>query len=310
MPVHPFRFSLNVNQADGPERWAALAREAEAVGCASLLVSDHLGRQLAPLIAAMAAADATEDLRVGVLVAANDFRHPVVHAKELATLDLLSGGRAEWGMGAGWIEPEFEAAGIPFDPAPTRVERLEESILVMKALFAGEPVDHRGRHYTLSGQIGHPAPTSKPHPPLTIGGAQPRILRLAGREADIVSVNPSFSARHVLGRPPPQSVEEAVDDQVGWIASGAEGRPAPELGMTAAPFAVTDDPAGVAERAAPNQHLSPDEVLRSPHALIGSVAGICDVLRERRARWGISYWSIPAPALDAATPVIERLAGT
>ena len=176
-----FRFGVTAHQAGSGAEWKALSRKVEDLGFSTLFVCDHLGDQLAPVPALAAAAEATTDLRVGVLVACNDFRHPVIQAKEVATLDVLSGGRAEWGVGAGWLAPEYEAAGLAFDPGPVRVDRMQEAVAVMKALLGDGVVTHEGRHYRVTNLDGRPKPVQRPHPPLLIGGARKRVLRFAGQ---------------------------------------------------------------------------------------------------------------------------------
>jgi probable F420-dependent oxidoreductase len=308
--ARPFRFAASVHEVQGGQQWRAFSRRVEELGYSTLVMADHLGEQLSPMPALAATAEATTRLRVGTLVTCNDFRHPVVHAKEVATLDVLSDGRGEWGMGAGWVPSEFEAAGIAFDAPGTRVERLQESVALMKQLFADGPVTFRGTHYTVSSLDGQPKPVQRPHPPLMIGGQGPRMLAFAAREADIVSVAPSIAARHVGATPPSETVEAAMDRQVEEIEVAAGDRfDEIELNAVLFPVAVTDSPEESA--AAWSEHLGydPDEVLRSPHVGAGTVEQLCNALVERRERWGISYWSVPSAAVDAFAPVVARLAG-
>lgn len=308
--TRPFRFAVTAHSAPSGDAWRELATRTEDLGYSTLFVSDHLGDQLAPIPALTAAAAATTRLRVGMLVAANDFRHPVVHANELATLDVLSEGRVEWGMGAGWLAPEFHAAGIPFPDAPTRVERLQEAISVMRACFADAPATFAGDHYRVTELDARPKPLQRPHPPLLVGGAERRMLTHAARHADIVGVNPTMRSRTILGRPPKLSVEAAVDQQIGWIREAARERStSPELNMVGFPTAVTDDRDRRAVDVAPTLGLDPAEVLVSPHVLLGTVDELCEQLEARRARWGVSFWTVPAGQVDAFAPVVERLTG-
>ncbi|MDQ1508786.1 MAG: hypothetical protein QOG50_630 [Actinomycetota bacterium] len=280
------------------------------MGYSSLLVSDHLGDQLALIPALAAVIDATTSIRIGALVACNDFRHPVMYAKELATLDLLSNGRIDWGIGAGWLASEYEKAGLAFDRPGVRVDRLREAVAVMKGLFGDEPVTFEGAHYRIRGLNGTPKPRQRPHPPLLVAAASKRLMSFAAREADIIGIAPSISARQVGSRPPLRSVEAAVDEQIEWIRVAGGDRCADiELNMVAFPLAVTDDAAAAAARLSPAVGLSPDEVLRSPHIWIGTPNEIATSLERHRERWGISYWAIPAHALDRVAPVVERLAG-
>src|SRR6266550_2451379 len=191
----PFRFGVICEHMQSAEEWVTKARQAEEYGYSTLLIRDHFirepfGDQLAPLIALMAAANATKTLRVGSLVMDNDYRHPVMLAKEAATLDLLSGGRFELGIGAGWLRSEYEQAGMVFEPAGVRVSRLEEAIQVLKALFADQPITFAGDHYTITNLSGFPKPTQRPHPPILVGAGSKRMLALAAREADIVGILP------------------------------------------------------------------------------------------------------------------------
>jgi probable F420-dependent oxidoreductase len=304
-----FRFGVTAHQAGSGAEWKALSRKVEDLGFSTLFVCDHLGDQLAPVPALAAAAEATTDLRVGVLVACNDFRHPVIQAKEVATLDVLSGGRAEWGVGAGWLAPEYEAAGLAFDPGPVRVDRMQEAVAVMKALLRDGVVTHEGRHYRVTNLDGRPKPVQRPHPPLLIGGARKRVLRFAGREADIVGVAPAPSTDRSGTSGGGEAPVSAADRQLGWLRDAAGNRfDDLELNMVAFPVIVTNDREQRAAKLADRMRLAPSAVLMAPHVWIGTVAQICDSLEERRQRWGVSYWVVPASALDAVAPVAARLA--
>jgi probable F420-dependent oxidoreductase len=277
-----------------PTGWRELAHSIEDLGYATLHVSDHVRDGLAPLPALAVAAEATTTLRVGPLVLANDLRNPVVAAKELATLDVLSGGRLEWGMGAGWVPRDFEATDIPMDPGRERVARLVTSIARMQAWFAE----------------GAPSPVQRPHPPLLVGGAQRGVLSLAAREADVVGIGPSLLARSIFGGPPECSPTEALDRQVGWLEAAAPERiEVVERHVVAFPAVVTDDARGRAASVGETLDWTVDDVLSAPHVLIGSVDALCDALVERRERWGISYVTVQAAAARAFAPVVARLAG-
>jgi probable F420-dependent oxidoreductase len=306
----PFRFGVLMHNWGTRQEWIDKARRIEAQGFSTLLVPDHLDGQFGAIPALAAAAAATTTVRLGSIVFANDFRHPVLLAKDVATLDLLSDGRFELGLGAGWKRDEFERAGIPFDPAPVRLDRLEESLHVLKALFADGPVSYAGRYYTVSELDGGPKPIQRPRPPLLVGGGGERILSLAAREADIVSIG-------VRTRPDGNhdwrsATEEAVAAKLSWIREAAGDRfSGLELNVMIYGLAVTDDRRGAAGRTAEHRSgLTEDEVLDSPHFLIGSVDQIGDDLRRRRERYGISYVIVPEVFVDAVAPVVERLAGT
>jgi probable F420-dependent oxidoreductase len=306
-----FRFGVTAPGAASREDWSTLCRKVEDLGFSTLVMPDHLGDQFAPMVAMGAAFGVTSRLRMGAVVACNDFRHPVVHAKELATLDVISDGRLEWGIGAGWLRDEYSMAGIPFDDAARRVERLQEAVHVMKALFRDGPVDHGGRYYRITGLEGQPKPVQRPHPPLLIGAAGRRMLEFAAREADVVGVAPSLRARSIAGRPPLESVRAATDRQLRWInEAGADGSNTVEINMVAFPVVVTRDREARADAIAERLGLTPSEALVSPHVWIGTLEQIADSLVERRERWGVSYWSVPARSMEAVAPLVDRLVGT
>jgi probable F420-dependent oxidoreductase len=307
--ARPFRFGVTAHRAATGQEWRTFSRKVEDLGFATLMAPDHLGDQLSPIPALAIAADATSRLRLGVLVASNDFRHPVMHAKELATLDVMSEGRTEWGLGAGWLAPEFKAAGIPFDHARVRVDRMQEAVSVMKALFGDGATTKSGAHYQVTSLDGQPKPVQRPHPPLLVGGARERMLSFAGREADIVGIAPSPRAR--AGAPVRDPVDVAVDHQLAWVRRGAGDRFANlEINMVAFPVIVTDEREQRAAKVADAIALDPADVLAAPHVWIGTVEQICESLEQRRQRWGTSYWVVPASATDAVAPIVARLAGT
>ena len=196
--MRPFRFGVNMRTVASAAGWADRARTLEALGYSTLCLPDHLAPMLSPLPALAVAAAATRRLRVGTMVLNNDFRHPTVLAREAATLDLLSDGRLELGIGAGHMKSEYDEAGLSFDRGGVRVARLSEAVLVLKRLFDGEPVTFDGRHYRVTGHTIHPRPVQRPRPPIFIGGNGPRLLTLAAAEADIVG----FSGYHLCARRP------------------------------------------------------------------------------------------------------------
>ena len=308
--TRPFRFGLSAHRAGSAAEWREIATKAEGLGYSTLLMADHLNDQLAPIPALGVAAAVTTTLRVGTMVLCNDLRRAPVLAKELATLDLLSDGRLEWGMGAGWFPADYEPAGIPFDEASTRVDRLGETIAAVKALFGGEPVELAGEHVQLHGLVGTPAPVQRPHPPLAVGASQERMLRLAGREADVESLSPDIRSRQYGPFPASRTVTEAMDRQVGIVRAAAGDRADDlELSVNLMPARVLGNRAAFAERVAGNVGLTPDETLASPHVLVGSVDDICEQLEERRSRWGISYHVLGAQVIDEMAPVVARMTG-
>ncbi len=309
--ARPFRFGVQASGPASAQEWAALAQKVEDLGYSTLTCADHLDDQFSPVPALVAAAGATSTLRLGTLVLANDYRHPVITAKDAATLDVLSEGRSEIGLGAGWMTTDYEGAGIPLDRAGLRIDRLAEAITVVKGLWADGPVDFAGEHYRISGLEGTPKPVQRPHPPLVVGGGGPRILRLAAQEADIVAVNVNLAAGVIDERAGPNATEEATTEKIDLIRSAAGGRfDDLELQVRIHIAVVTDDRVGVAEALAPGLGVSPEAALASPHAIAGTVDQLCETLEERRERWGLSYLGLSVDALDAFAPVVARLAGT
>lgn len=305
--VHPFRFGVVARTADSRDAWVAKARRIERLGYAALLVPDHFGEQLAPLSAMMAAAEATSSLRIGSLVFDVDYRHPAVLQKELATLDLLTGGRIEWGMGAGWHRTEYLQTGIPFDAPEVRIERLEEAIRVIKGLFARAPLTFSGKHYAIDGLSGGPSALQQPYPPLLIGGGGRRILSLAAHEADIVGLAPRFANGEAVAS---SVTAEAVAQSVAWVRESAGERFADlELNILLQHIAVTEDRDTAAETLTADWGLSADAILTSPHALLGDLDQIRSQVRERRDRYGISYLAVFERDLEAFAPVVQQLTG-
>jgi len=308
----PFRFGVNVRTAASRAEWADKARKVEALGYAVLLVPDHLAELLAPLPALAAAAAATTRLRVGTAVLNNDFRHPALLAREAATLDVLSDGRLELGLGAGHMQSEYEQAGLAFDPGATRVERLGEAVVILKRLLEGESVTFAGRHYRVTGHSIHPRPVQRPRPPVFIGGNAPRLLTLAAREADIVGLT-GIAFRHGGKEPDVSDFRAAVvDERVRLVReTAAERFDRLELTALVQRVVVTDDRRKAAEELATGRwaRLTPDEILASPYALVGTVDQMVDDLRARRERWSISYVMTHEPFMDALAPVVARLAG-
>lgn len=321
MTRRPFRFAVQVTKARSAAEWRDLARKVEDLGYATLFTADHyLGRgpaarearyppqHLAPLTAMAVAAAVTSTLRVGCRVFCIDYHLPTVLAKEAATLDLLSDGRLEFGIGAGWSEPEYRAMGIPFAPAPQRVAKLIEVVALLKAHWSGEPIDLHGDHVTATGYAGLPEPVQRPHPPIMIGGGRRRVLSLAAREADIVSVNNvPFDPVNADGLSPH---EEALR-RLGYVRAAAGDR-FDSLDIESSPFftEVTSDAASAAQRVADTVGMPVDGVLAHPNVLIGSAAEIADRLVERRETYGANYISIQQSEIDTFAPIAAGLAGT
>jgi probable F420-dependent oxidoreductase len=307
----PFRFCVQASHLSSPEELVPLARRAEDLGASVLTVADHLDDELSPVPALMAAAAATTELRLGTLVFCNDYRHPAFLAKEAATVDRLTGGRLEFGLGAGWMSADYAAAGLPLDPPRTRIERLDESLRLIRALWTGVPVDHEGTWYRVSQLTCRPRPAQHPAPPIVVGGGGRRVLEVAARHADIVHLNPALPAGVIDHRAGPTATAAATERKLAWIRAAAGDRfDLLRLGVRIHLAIVTDDRDGFYEALAGGFGLTPDEARHSPHALCGTAEQIAEDLLERRERFGISEIGISASALDDLAPVIEQLAGS
>ncbi|MCU1499435.1 MAG: hypothetical protein JWM47_3388 [Acidimicrobiales bacterium] len=307
----PFRFGVQCSSPPSvtARSWRELARRTEDLGYHRLTVSDHLDDQLAPVAALMAAADATTTLRIGVLVLSNDYRHPAVLAKEAATLDILSEGRFELGLGAGWMNTDYERAGIPMDPPPVRIARLEEAVQVVKGLLSDGPCHFTGEHYRIDGLSGSPKPLQQPLP-LLIGGGGRKVLELAGRHADIVGLNPKLPDGVIDAAAGRDGTAAATERKIGWIRAAAGDRFADiELHTRIHLAAITDDRVGMAEAIGPGLGLTIEQCRETPHALVGTVDQIVDDLVERRERFGISSIGLSLDVIDAFAPVVGRLEG-
>lgn len=320
--VRPFRFGFTGGVSSKREKLLDSARAVEALGYDTFGLADHFVRPFAPLIAGQAVADATTTLRVTQTVLAQDFREPAVLAKELATLDVLSEGRLQVGLGAGWLQQEYDDAGIEFASAPVRIERLEETAIILKGLFAEGPFTFTGTHHSVRELTGVPRPVQQPRPPIMIGGGGRKVLSVAGRQADIVQLMPSNPGGKSL-LDATQFSAAAIEEKIGWIADAAGGRFGEiELSAQLLECAVTDTPdahladfadriASVTERmGGARVQLDLDDLRRSPIVAVGSIDEICEKLVETRATFGLSYFSAPIDARpELMAPVIEQLAG-
>lgn len=315
--MRPFRFLAEPGDVADGKALVEAARRAESIGYDAMVYPDHvvLPFGLVPLLTMIAAV--TERLRVSAFVINNDMRHPALVAQDMATLDVLSDGRVEVAIGAGWNKPEYEALGIPFDPNGVRVSRLAEAVTVIKGCFGDGPFSFAGEHYTITDHDGLPKPIQRPRPPMFIGGGGRRLLSLAAREADIVGLAPRALSGADVTRDLRSMTVAATIEKLGWVREAAGERfDALEFNVypTGVPPIVTDHPrkvaADVLDQLAPpgGTPISVDELLESPHMLIGSVDGLVAKLQDQRERLGIS--SIMVGDLDTLAPVVERLAGT
>lgn len=312
--MRPFHFLADVREIVSAEELADRARRAEQTGYHALVVPDHLIEQFSPIVAMSAVAAATSTIRVAAFVFNNDLRHPAVLAQDLASLDVLSGGRVDIAIGAGWNKPEYDAIGIAFDRTPVRQARLEESIAVLKGCFSGEPFSFAGSHYTITEHTGFPVPVQRPHPPLFIGGGGRRTLTLAGREADIVGLAPRISG---TGLDAHSITWDATVEKIGWVREAAAVR-FDSLTFNTYPSGwpptVTDDLRGEVGRvidhlrARTGVELTEQQVLDSPHIFVGSIDRLVEKFEQLRAELGIS--SVLLGEVGELAGVVERLAGT
>jgi probable F420-dependent oxidoreductase len=308
--MRPLRFGLQTSNAPHPAAWREKARKAEDLGYAAFYMPDHFTDQWGPLVALTVAAEATSTLQIGALVLDNDYRHPVVLAKEIATLDLVSEGRFIFGLGAGWMRTDYEQSGIDYDEPAVRVDRFEEAVAVYKQLFHDGTATFEGEHYTITGAVGEPRPTSG-GPTLLIGGGGKRVLSHAAREADIIGVNPNLKSGATDEATARSAVADMVDKRIGWIKAAAGDR-FDDLDLQMLTFIVSigGDRDEMAKMMGPAMGITPEQAREAPLALVGSVDEICDQLVERRERWGLNDWVVHDPEFEAFAEVVARLAGT
>lgn len=307
--MHPFRFAIHTGGGRLTDDFPALVRRAEELGYDALYVTDHLGRQLSPIAALATAAALTRRIRIGAYVFANDFRHPLILAREAATLDVLSGGRLELGLGAGWMRSDYRRLGLPYDRPGLRIARLEEALGLIKRLLSGEAVTHAGRFYRLEGARVGPGPIQRPHPPIMLGGGGPRLLRMAAREAQIVGFAPQMGT---AGRPMLRATTEAALAERVAVVREAAGPRFNELELN---VFVAD--AGVVGRGQPLpaslrtllKSAGPAAIGGSPYLLYGTASQLRERVLRRRDRLGISAYGIPAQAMEALAPIVEGLRG-
>lgn len=306
--ARPFRFGVMAFTADSRRAWEEKARRIEASGYDVLIVADHLTNELPAVPSLIAAAYATSTIRIGCTVFANDFKHPVVLAQEAAMIDMLSEGRFEFGIGAGWLKDEYERAGIPFDPPGVRIARMVEGLHVIKGLWGAESFTYNGAHYTITELDGTPKPVQRPHPPIFIGGTGKKMLEVAGREADIAGLLPKTLPYG--GHDWASSTEDSLAERIGWVRDAAGSRFARiELGLIAFRAVVTDDQLAKASEFEAKYRLTAEQLLASPDFLIGSVDQIEERLLDLRERFGTTYFTVSETDFAGFAPVVARLAG-
>ena len=310
-PIRPFRFGVQLNGEPTGRDWADTARRVEALGYSVATMPDHFTGQLAPMPALQAVLDATSTLRAGALVFDNDYKHPAILAKELATMDVLSDGRVEIGLGAGWMISDYEQLGLAYDRPGVRVDRFVEGLAVLRGAMAPGPFDFVGKHYTIAGYDGLPKPVQSPCPPILIGGGGTRVLTIAAQQADIVGVNGTLDAG-VIG---PDAISTMTADAVvAKVAIVAEAAAAAgrlddiEMNIRAFFVSVTDDRYGQLAKMAAMIGVEQEMIAASPFALIGSRSKIVEDLTARREQLGFSYIIIGAEDIDSFAPVVDELA--
>lgn len=323
----PFRFSLQSFNTDSPQSWRSLVDKTEALGYSTLFLADHFmgpgpaiestyhpPQMLAATPTIAMALQQTSTLRVGCRVFCNDYRHPIMLIKEAATLDYLSEGRFEFGLGAGWIQAEYDAVNLPFDEFPQRFDRFAETVHAYKAFMSGEPLNIDGQTIQWSGFSGTPQPAQAPYPPLMIGGGSRKILRFAGEQADVVSLN--FNNRAGMLGPDGMNsgLAAATAQKIDWIRDGAGERfDQLELEIGAYNTIITDHQQPTAAAIGEALGMSGEDILAHPHCLIGSIDYICEELERRREAYGISYIAVLDDGennmVEAFAPVVARLAG-
>ena len=315
----PFRFGAFAIDTSSRSEWVDQALRVESQGYSTLVMGEHISwGGLAPLLALSVAAEATTSLRVGTHALTNDLRHPALLAQEATTLDLLSGGRLELGLGAGWMRADYDTIGLPFDPPGVRVSRLEEAVHLIKRLFRDESVSFSGDHCKVEDLSLDPKPVQLPHPPIFLSGGGRRMLSVAAREANIVGIDPVSTP---AGKKDiATTTAQAIDRQISWVREAAGDRLEEiELHNSVWNVVVTEDRQRGAEEVArwlgevpdtifSNLYSDTEQILQSPYFLIGTVDHIVEELQARRERFGISYITVFPGLADTFSPVVARLA--
>lgn len=307
----PFRFGILAKAArPGPE-WTRFARAAEADGFDVLLLPDHVRPQLAPFPALAAAAAATSTLRLGTLVINTDMRNPLLLAHEAATVDLMSQGRLELGVGAGWARRDYTESGIAWQRGKIRAERCAETITVLRHSWAGERFSFRGTYFDLVDVRGGPHPVQRPLP-LLVGAGSPAMLASAAEHAQILGLARSMAAGPSAADAARDATAEAVDAKLEIVRSLAGDRFSEiELNVLVVRVVFGDAAQREATAEAAQHGLTVPEVLHSPQQLFAAdVAAACAELRQRRERHGISYVAFREDDLPAAREIVATLRGS
>ena len=323
--TRPFRFAVQAFSSPTKKEWVDLARKVEDSGFSTLHVADHyLGpgsriegtghrvQAMALIPALTAAAMSTTTLRIGSRMACTSYHLPTILTKEMATIDVLSEGRLEIGLGAGWLVNEYEGMGIPFEPAGRRIQLMRETAEFMLMAYSSDAeVDYHGEFFESSGYVAVPRPVQQPHPPLMIGGGAPKVLGIAGELADIASVNFNNSSGVVGAGSISSSTQDETRKKIQWIRDGAGERfDQIELEIATYFIAIEGRSQITAEAVSKRTGLEGDDLTTFPHSAVGSVDQVCEELIRRREEYGFSYITFGDAHLDAVLPIVERLAGT
>ncbi len=311
MNIRKFRFGITSIGAKTAEEWKRKVVRVEELGYSTLLVPDHFIEQIATIPALAMAAAHTTRLRVGSVVCSNDFRHPILLAKEAATIDMLSNGRMELGVGAGWLKAEYDALGIPFDQPGERVKRFEEAIQIIKAFFQDEIVTFEGEYYCIHGEKGLeriPDTVQKPYPPIFIGAGGKQMLTIAAREADIIGL--AIKVKADGSGPDPRDIAITLEKKIAWVKEEAGERfDDIEFNIQTWAVVITDDRKQAATQMAKQFPLPVEMLLNIPYLLIGSENEIISQIEHYREQLGITYFSVFERHLEEFAPIISKLSG-
>jgi probable F420-dependent oxidoreductase len=291
------------------EEWAPFCRKLEDLGYTAVSNGDHPAMpRLGAIASTAAAAAATSKIRVGTLVYGNDYRHPLVLAREIATLDRMCGGRIEFGLGAGWYTADYEQFGWTWDRPGVRIERLAEAVQLVKRYFSGERFSLQGKHYSVRDVEGYPLPIQRPYPTLVMGGGGPKMLALAGREADIVDFNFALQSGNMTDWSGPTATRESTRAKLAAVHEGAKGRAVkPKLSVTLHGLGLTGDLDAAAAKAAKFYSLSVEQLRDSPHFVFGDKAAAVDKLLRLREEYGFTRINLSGTMINEAAPLVREL---
>ncbi|MDP1795274.1 MAG: TIGR03621 family F420-dependent LLM class oxidoreductase [Acidimicrobiales bacterium] len=309
--MRPFRFSVQHHASASGEAWRELARKTEDLGYTTLYLPDHFGDQWSPTVAMTIAAECTQSLRVGALVYDVDYRHPVMQAKEAATLDLAYPGRTIFGFGAGWMKTDYDEAGIDYDSPGTRIDRMKEALTIMKALWADGSCTFKGEHYTITNAQGFPRPSTPGGPPVVIGGGGKKVLTIAAQMADTVGVNPNLAAGVVGPEVAKTALGEIYRERIQWIKDAAGDRfDSFDLQVLTSMTAIVPNRSEMIANIAPMFDISPELADDIPLIMIGTEEEIIEQLQKRREELGFNDIVVQGDVMDAFAPIVAKLAGT